>query len=103
MLHALVRETRRRYGFIRNFMRFFANFVIDVSMRFRFMRWRFMLSKTRRVARRDFNIMRMRLRSRRRNIRRASLPELRQRLSRQQSRDVSLRRSRLARLILGWP
>ena len=64
-----------------------------------------MLIKCRGVARRriDFRRVRMRLRSRCRNIRRASLPELRQRLSRQQRRNVSFGRSRFAGMLLRRP
>jgi len=103
VLYALVSETRRRYRFVRSFLRFFVYIFRRIPMLFRFVRRRFNLSKTRRVARRRLSIMRVHLGGRSGNIRRASLPELRQRLSRQQRRNVSFRRSRLARVFLGRP
>lgn len=78
---------RARYrimrSFVRIFMQIFLHIFLYVSRRFRFMRGRFMLIESRRIDRRRFNIIRVRVRSRCRNIRRPSLSELRERFPRQ--------------------
>ena len=81
-------------------VRIFAYIFLHVPARPWFLCGRFMRLESRRIARRQVDIMRVRLRSRCRNIRRHSLSELRKRLARQQRRDVSFRRARFARMIL---
>ncbi len=70
---------RARYRVMQSFVRIFMHIFLHVSRHFRFMRGRFMLIESRRIARRRFNIMRERMRSRCRNIRRPPLSELRER------------------------
>lgn len=70
-------------SFVRIFLHIFLNIFTHVPRRFRCIRGRFMLIENRRIARRRFNIIRVRVRSRCRNLRRTSLSELRERFPRQ--------------------